>query len=238
MIEGPTLAELIERVDFKIDQIKILIQSLLIGIKSMTEEGIVHRDIKPENIMFELDGYLDTLKIIDFGLSVDTNEPKTAECKVCGTPGYIAPEIFNRGKNDFWDLMNSKIDIFSVGVIFYQLLFNHKIFGKRMVLEKNKIGKFRIPEMSKILTKEKNEDAYHLLKWMLETCPQDRCTVKEALSHKFFQNSNKREDLIETGILMDEDDSQFDVPTEPETNIGIYLSECKPVVFKNKFMKA
>ena len=58
---------------------------------------------------------INTMKIIDFGLSKIISEEKTLS-KSCGTPGYIAPEVITDENYD------EKCDIFSVGVIFYMLL--------------------------------------------------------------------------------------------------------------------
>ncbi len=52
---------------------------------------IVHRDIKLENIMLERPNDIESLKIIDFGLAIHLG--KETKFSICGTPGYIAPEI-------------------------------------------------------------------------------------------------------------------------------------------------
>jgi len=53
----------------------------------------LHRDIKPDNIAFEEENNLESLKIIDFGLSVFLSDFPFQILR-CGTPGFIAPEIF------------------------------------------------------------------------------------------------------------------------------------------------
>jgi len=75
--------------------------------------NIVHRDIKPENIMVNED---DEVRLIDFGLALITK--KTIN-KAAGTPYYFAPEVITES-------YGSKADIWSLGVVLYQL-----VSGKR-----------------------------------------------------------------------------------------------------------
>lgn len=72
----------------------------------MEERGIVHRDIKPSNVIY--DEETEKVKLVDFGLSSSKKEDLKY---FCGTPGFIAPEIYyERDLNCF----GSKIDIFSL----------------------------------------------------------------------------------------------------------------------------
>ena len=81
---------------------------------------MVHRDLKPENLLFSSPEPDAIVKISDFGLAkVISDELMTT---ACGTPGYVAPEIF---KNNYYD---NKIDVFSLGVIFYKLVYDEMPF--------------------------------------------------------------------------------------------------------------
>lgn len=88
------------------------------GLSDVHKEGIVHRDLKPSNIMFRLN---DTLAILDFGLAqMDTDEDLTKHGEVYGTPSYVSPEQA-RGRR-----VDSRSDIYSLGIIFYQMLTRKK----------------------------------------------------------------------------------------------------------------
>ena len=77
----------------------------------------MHRDLKPENIMLADKFLLHKIKIIDFGLGAFIDK-KPWIYKRCGTPGYVAPEVYEKGLEMGY---GEKCDIFSAGVIFYFL---------------------------------------------------------------------------------------------------------------------
>lgn len=100
-----------------------LMQQVLVSLQYCHSQGVLHRDIKNENFMLTAseDGELPDCKVIDFGLAV-RREQQLKE--ICGTPGYIAPEIIT-GAGDF----TPKADIWSVGVCALELLTGVKPFG-------------------------------------------------------------------------------------------------------------
>jgi hypothetical protein len=91
------------------------------------DEGIVHRDIKPENILIDRRG---RVKIADFGLAKLLDAPLTeahltAEGMVMGTPHYMAPEQIEHPRD-----VDHRADIFSLGVVFYELLTGELPLGR------------------------------------------------------------------------------------------------------------
>jgi len=88
------------------------------------EHDIIHRDIKPENIMLLKDG---TVKVTDFGIARVATSTRTRTGVIKGTPYYMSPEQTKGIK------LTGPSDIFSLGVVFYQLLTGHLPFtGENM----------------------------------------------------------------------------------------------------------
>ncbi len=88
------------------------------------DHDIIHRDIKPENIMLLKDG---TVKVTDFGIARVATSTKTRTGVIKGTPYYMSPEQTKGMK------LTGPSDIFSLGVVFYQLLTGHLPFtGENM----------------------------------------------------------------------------------------------------------
>ena len=79
------------------------------------QQNVIHRDIKPGNIMFIPESA--TIKITDFGIARITDSSKTKTGIVLGTPSYMSPEQLSAKKT-----LDGRTDLFSLGVMFYQLL--------------------------------------------------------------------------------------------------------------------
>ena len=77
------------------------------------QHDIIHRDIKPANIMMQKDG---AVKVTDFGIARATTSTRTRTGIIKGTPYYMSPEQ-TQGKE-----LTGQSDVFSLGVVFYQLL--------------------------------------------------------------------------------------------------------------------
>jgi tRNA A-37 threonylcarbamoyl transferase component Bud32 len=74
-----------------------LIRATLSAVAYLHDHGIVHRDLKPENLLFRTPEDNADLMIADFGLSrIMDEEQFHVLTTTCGTPGYMAPEIFNK----------------------------------------------------------------------------------------------------------------------------------------------
>jgi serine/threonine protein kinase len=96
-----------------------LMTGILEGLVVIHHEGFLHRDIKPENIL--LDG--DTPKICDLGISAFLSSASSLAHSTAGTPCYMSPEVIDGSGATF------PADIWSAGVVFYELLTGVLPFG-------------------------------------------------------------------------------------------------------------
>lgn len=119
-LEGYTLEALLGRnlqLNYRI--VASIVQQVCSAIDYAHAAGVVHRDIKPANIMV-LDDF--KIKVMDFGIALSQSSSMTQTGMAMGTPNYIAPEIL-RGQE-----ATPRSDIFSLGVVLYELLTHQKPF--------------------------------------------------------------------------------------------------------------
>lgn len=95
-----------------------IVAGILAGLEHLHSRNIIHRDLKPANILFQGN----TPRLADFGISRVLKSTSQSSI-VAGTPSYMAPEAFDGKRNE-------QTDIWSVGVIFYQLLTGHLPFAQ------------------------------------------------------------------------------------------------------------
>lgn len=93
-----------------------IVSQIMLGLNYMHLQSITHRDMKPENILLvkEDDDCFD-IKIADLGFAQKFDKEKGLEL-VLGTPLYMAPELVQHER------YSEKVDVWSLGVIVYQLL--------------------------------------------------------------------------------------------------------------------
>lgn len=156
---------------------KLIFKQIIEGLKYIHSKGIVHRDIKLDNILIDL---TNTVKICDFGVSKRLS-PGDIMKEHCGTPAYIAPEIFqDKGYEGF------SCDIWSAGVTLYYMLGGVQPFKGNNPTELKKMvksGKFQ--KLEKV-----SPEANDLIQGMLTVDPRKRITINQILSHPWLANIN------------------------------------------------
>jgi serine/threonine protein kinase len=175
-----------------------LIRATLSAVAYLHDHGIVHRDLKPENLLFRTPEDNADLMIADFGLSrIMDEEQFHVLTTTCGTPGYMAPEIFKKSGH------GKPVDIWAIGVITYFLLCGYTPFDRESNLE----------EMEAILKadysftplecwRNVSQAARDFINCCLTIEPPARMTAHDALQHPWINPEASRlgpgEDLLPT----------------------------------------
>ena len=133
-MEGGDLRQLIYKSSyFSANLVRQFMAELVYGLNELHKIGVIHRDLKPANIFLDSKG---RAVIGDFGLSrffshyaervqvpaFGSSQPDDVTYKLCGTPGYIAPEVYTYNGYSF------AADVFSLGSIMYEMLYRRHAF--------------------------------------------------------------------------------------------------------------
>lgn len=126
-VDGASLRQLLRERRLQPEEALAIVPRICEALQFAHEQGVVHRDIKPENVLIDRHG---RVKIADFGIAklVSADEPRAAlteESCVIGTPHYMAPEQIERPR-----LVDHRADIYSLGVVFYEMLTGELPLGK------------------------------------------------------------------------------------------------------------
>jgi eukaryotic-like serine/threonine-protein kinase len=140
LVEGPTLAALrAPRTVLAADVATIVALKVARALEYAHLRGIVHRDLKPGNVLISRRG---EVKLADFGLARDVNEPADDRLGVVGTPAYMSPEQVLGDRIDF------RSDIFSFGIVLYEALTGRRPFEEdpgRTVMQKIRLDRYTSP---------------------------------------------------------------------------------------------
>ncbi|EKE41978.1 protein kinase domain containing protein [Entamoeba nuttalli P19] len=189
-------------------------------ISYLHSKGICHRDIKPENIL--LDSGHTNIKLIDFGYSLFSLNEKLKER--IGTPGYIAPEVFNGVDYDPF-----LADVYSCGELLHVML-----YGSHPYFFDGKETNFPV-----------NHGSGDLLSKMLQKDPSKRITLQQVMKHPFVKAAldNTKETAIAMyngpGILTPQKDLLeiicYILPNINEISIRDYLASPNPNTIKEMY---
>ena len=111
----------VNRAPFTWEEVIEMGKPLCAALQHAHDKGIIHRDLKPSNLMLTREGML---KLTDFGIAKDVDVTAlTGANNTIGTAAYMSPEQCKGERN-----LTGKSDLYSLGVVFYELLTGRKPF--------------------------------------------------------------------------------------------------------------
>lgn len=170
------------------EEAKKYMKQIAEGLKYLMDNSILHRDLKPQNIMINDEN---NLKIADFGFARHFQTDTVAET-LCGTPLYMAPEIMKHRK------YNYKSDLWSVGVILYQM-----VFGRRPYYANNILDLLKKIENDKLYYPDDVDISYdckNLIESLLHTNPDKRIEWKDFFNHSWIEIDKNESNKISINI--------------------------------------
>lgn len=171
---------------------KIIIYQILKVLVYLNKlpKKVIHYDLKPENIIFANDM---SIKILDFGLakefSLNSDYLELTSIGL-GTYWYLPPECFSDNKNIN---ISSKVDIWSTGIILYEMLFNRKPFGNDYISQKSLFKDKIIQNAYKVEFPENcniSDDCKDFIRNCLKYNEKERYDVFQAVESKFIKNND------------------------------------------------
>jgi len=162
-----------------------VMRDILQALEALNRIGLAHRDIKPANILMCPSQHGPTCKIADFGMSTFVGVDGQLRGR-CGTPGYVAPEIFEAAMHGGY---RNNVDVFSAGVTLYVMLCGYEPFygeSDAELVAANKAAKIDFPEDE---WKDISQEGRDLICKMAEPDPRKRISAADALKHPWFQRT-------------------------------------------------
>jgi serine/threonine protein kinase len=153
-----------------------LVETLADALAAAHARGIVHRDVKPNNVMIARDG---SVRLLDFGLARGAGVDLTTLTRtgtVLGTPGYMSPEQFDAHGVD------ERSDIYSLGVVLFELLTGRLPFLGRTAIEIALAHKAQPPPLPRTLRQTIPAWLEHVVLRCLEKDPARRFATATELA--------------------------------------------------------
>ena len=164
---------------FNAEEIRDLLNQLNNTFKIMKDNKIIHRDLKLDNILIKNVGNNKVFKLTDYGISKQLSNASKCYTHGIGTLLTMAPEVLN--EEDY----NYKCDLWSLGVVIYQLFFKEYPYKKNTSIALLKIIE---NDGHRFLRKSGDSKLDNLIRNLLKKDPNERYTWEQYFNDEFFSN--------------------------------------------------
>uniref|UniRef100_A0A3B3T5N8 Pregnancy up-regulated nonubiquitous CaM kinase n=2 Tax=Paramormyrops kingsleyae TaxID=1676925 RepID=A0A3B3T5N8_9TELE len=189
---GELLDRILDRGIYTEKDASCVIRQVLEAVKYLHKLGIVHRDLKPENLLYETPFKDSKIVISDFGLS--KMEDQGVLSTVCGSPGYVAPEILQQKK------YGKAVDLWAVGVISYILLCGYPPFYDENDTELYRQIMKGEYEFDSPFWDDISQSAKDFISHLLQVEPEKRLDCDQALQHPWISGGTALERNIHSTV--------------------------------------
>lgn len=188
LISGETLADKIEHELLSLSAKLKIVADVANAVHHANQRGYVHRDIKPTNILID-----DTGKpmVTDFGIAEVINGQRIADSPTSGTLGYMAPEQV-AGETQ---LIGPATDIYSLGVVLYQLLTGSSPYPARTLMALREQVLFRSPKLDDAEYLQTPEAVRRIVNRCLAKHPADRFETAQELADA-IENAGRKKSIL------------------------------------------
>ncbi|EED91997.1 predicted protein, partial [Thalassiosira pseudonana CCMP1335] len=179
-LEGGELFDrIVEKNSYTESEARDVCKILFEALKYTHSKRVVHRDLKPENLLLQFKDSDSEIKLADFGFA-KKSPTEDSLSTICGTPGYVAPEILRKKK------YGTKADMWSMGVIVFILIGGYPPFyadNEKELLKLSVLGEFEFDEEH---WGDISDGAKDLISSLLVTDPTERASAEEILAHPWM----------------------------------------------------
>ncbi|XP_051806932.1 serine/threonine-protein kinase Chk2 isoform X2 [Acanthochromis polyacanthus] len=164
---------------------KLYFYQMLRAVQYLHSNGIIHRDLKPENILLSSQEDVCLIKVTDFNQSRILEESVLMRT-LCGTPSYLAPEVFTQASTTGYSLA---VDAWSLGVLLFVCLGGyppfHESFSDKPVTDQIILGEFTMVPSK---WRHVSDQAKDVVRKLLVVDPSKRMSIEDALQHPWLQD--------------------------------------------------
>jgi serine/threonine protein kinase len=166
-VPGNPLNRLIEQRSLAINDKVGILSQIASALDVVHRHGIMHRDVKPGNVLVTNEMFA---KLMDFGVARIDDSALTMTAEMIGSPAYMAPECFEKKGSD----VDSRVDIFSLGVLGYEMFTGLRPFQGRMFADLAQSIRTSRPPAPRELVPDMPVEIEAILARMLAKSPADR----------------------------------------------------------------